>query len=62
MPARPRHTPSREGLAEYAFLVGFLVLAATGAVVLFGDEIRAALGLRPSGTAAEVRRAAPSAR
>ncbi|WP_242394660.1 hypothetical protein [Anaeromyxobacter oryzisoli] len=44
-PDRPR--PSRRGLTEYLFLIGFLVLAAAGAVAVFGDELRAAFGVRP---------------
>jgi hypothetical protein len=38
----------RQGLAEYAFLVAFLALAAAGAVAVFGDELRVALGIRPA--------------
>jgi hypothetical protein len=55
MASRPPRTPSKEGLTEYALLVGFLALAAAGAVALFGDEIRGALGLPPARAAAEVR-------
>jgi hypothetical protein len=36
--------PSSQGLGEYALLIAFLALAAAGAFILFGDEIRAALG------------------
>lgn len=36
----------RQGLVEYALVTAFLALAAAGAVALFGDEIRGALGLR----------------
>lgn len=32
---------------EYALVTAFLVLAAAGAIALFGDEIRGALGIRP---------------
>ncbi len=46
MPKRPRRGPSREGLREYALVTAFLALAAAGAVILFGDQIRSALGLR----------------
>jgi hypothetical protein len=46
MPRRPRRGPSREGLREYALVTAFLILAAVGAVILFGDQIRSALGLR----------------
>ncbi len=37
----------RRGLVEYALVTAFLALAAAGAIAVFGDEIRAALGLRP---------------
>jgi hypothetical protein len=43
-----RPTSSREGLREYLLVTAFLILAAAGAVILFGDELRAALGLRPA--------------
>jgi hypothetical protein len=46
MARKPRRGPSREGLREYALVTAFLALAAAGAVILFGDQIRAALGLR----------------
>jgi hypothetical protein len=36
----------RQGLLEYAFLTAFLAIAAAGALAIFGDEIRGALGLR----------------
>jgi hypothetical protein len=41
----------RQGLVEYAFLTAFLALAAAGALALFGDEIRGALGLRSAAPA-----------
>ncbi len=44
--ARRRRGPSREGLREYALVTAFLALAAAGAILLFGDQIRGALGLR----------------
>ncbi len=44
--ARRRRGPSREGLREYALVTAFLALAAAGAIILFGDQLRAALGLR----------------
>lgn len=44
-PAEPaRHPASRQGVAEYLLVVAFVALAIAGAVALFGDEIRAALG------------------
>jgi hypothetical protein len=45
MSRRPRRRPSTEGLREYALLTVFLALAVAGALILFGDEIRGALGL-----------------
>jgi hypothetical protein len=39
--------PSRQGLAELALLVGFLALAAGGAVAVFGPELRLAFGAPP---------------
>lgn len=38
----------KQGLVEYALVTAFLALAAAGAVAIFGDELRAALGLRPA--------------
>jgi hypothetical protein len=37
----------RQGLTELAVLTAALVALAAGAVVLYGDELRAALGVRP---------------
>lgn len=37
----------RRGLVEYALVTAFLAIAAAGAVAIFGDEIRSALGLGP---------------
>jgi len=53
----------RQGLVEYAFVTAFLALAAAGALAIFGDEIRGALGLGPSPQAAasSAPRAAPRA-
>jgi hypothetical protein len=39
--------PSRQGLAELLLLVGFLALAAGGAVAVFGGELRQAFGAQP---------------
>ena len=39
--------PSRQGLVELLLVTGFLVVAAAGAVALFGDELRATFG-RPA--------------
>jgi cytochrome c oxidase subunit IV len=41
----------KQGLLEWALVTGFLVLAAAGAVALFGDEIHAALAARPAASA-----------
>jgi hypothetical protein len=38
----------RQGLVEWAFVTAFAALAATGAIAVFGDELRAALGLGPA--------------
>ncbi len=51
----------RQGLVEWALVTAFLALAAAGAVALFGDEIRGALGVRPHApAAAPAPRAAPN--
>jgi len=51
-PARPSSArPSRQGLVELLLVTAFLALAAAGAVALFGDELRQALG-RPAPPAA----------
>jgi len=47
-PAEPAPRPaSRQGLVEYLLVVAFVALAVAGAVALFGDEIRAAIGPPP---------------
>ena len=38
----------RQGLVELALVTAFLALAAAGAVAIFGDEVRAALGVAPA--------------
>jgi hypothetical protein len=43
-PADLQASPSRQGLAEFMILIGFLVLAAVGAVAVFGPELRQAFG------------------
>jgi hypothetical protein len=59
----------KRGLVEWAFVTAFVALAAGGAIALFGDELRAALGLGPApapaaapAAAAPPRPAAPPAR
>lgn len=48
-PAEPARRPaSREGLVEYLIVAAVLALAVAGAVALFGDELRAALGTPPA--------------
>jgi hypothetical protein len=39
----------RARLVEYLLVTAFLALAAAGAVALFGDELRGALGLSSAG-------------
>ena len=36
----------RQGLVEWVLVTAFLALAAAGAVAIFGDELRATLGLQ----------------
>jgi hypothetical protein len=52
MSRRPRRKPSTEGLREYALVTAFLALAVAGALILFGDELRGALGLGSGGRTA----------
>jgi len=48
-PAEPAsRPPSRKGMVEYLLVVAFVALAVAGAIALFGDEIRAALGPPPA--------------
>jgi hypothetical protein len=46
-PATEPAPPSRQGLTELLLLVGFLALAAGGAVAVFGSELRQAFGATP---------------
>ncbi len=48
MARKPRRGQSSEGLREYVLVTLFLALAVAGALILFGDEIRGALGLAPA--------------
>jgi hypothetical protein len=50
----------KQGLVEYALVTAFLALVAVGALAVFGDEIRGALGLPP--TPAPASAPAPGAR
>ncbi len=52
----------KQGLVEYALVTAFLALAAAGAIALFGDELRGALGLRPPAAAPAPPPPAPPAR
>ncbi len=47
----------KQGVTEWALVTAFLALAAAGAVAIFGDEIRDALGVRPAARAAAGRTA-----
>jgi hypothetical protein len=47
----------KQGVTEWAFVTAFVALAAAGAVAIFGDEIRAALGVRPAARPAPARTA-----
>ena len=38
----------KQGVTEWALVTAFLAVAAAGAIAIFGDEIRAALGVRPA--------------
>jgi hypothetical protein len=49
----------KRGLVEWAFVTAFVALAAGGAIALFGDELRAALGLGPAPAAAPAAAAPP---
>ena len=49
-------------MTEWALVTAFLAVAAAGAIAIFGDEIRAALGVRPVPRAPAAARAAPPAR
>ena len=47
-PEEPTPRPaSRQGMVEYLLVVAFVALAVVGALALFGDEIRGALGPPP---------------
>ncbi|MFT3914359.1 MAG: hypothetical protein QM704_09650 [Anaeromyxobacteraceae bacterium] len=50
----------RRLLVEYALVTAFLVIAAAGAVAIFGDELRAALGLGQPAPAAQASPAPPA--
>ncbi len=53
MDGPPRPRPSRRGLTEYVVLV--LIALAAGAVALFGDALRARLGVPPATAAGRAR-------
>jgi hypothetical protein len=38
----------RQGLVEYAVVSGVLLALAAGAIALYGNELRTALGVRPA--------------
>ncbi len=51
----------RQGLVEYAVVSGVLLALAAGAIALYGNELRAALGVRPAPVAVRPAPAAPAA-
>lgn len=51
----------KQGWVEWALVTAFLALAAAGAVAVFGDEIRDALGVRPAPRAPAPARPPPGA-
>ncbi len=55
MDGPPRPPPSRRGLTEYVVLVVVLIALAAGAVALFGDALRARLGVPPATAAGRTR-------
>ena len=48
-------------MTEWALVTAFLAVAAAGAIAIFGDEIRGALGVRPAPRAPPGAGAAPPA-
>jgi hypothetical protein len=42
---RKQRGPSRQGLVEYLLVTGFLLVAAAGAVAIFGGELRDVFGV-----------------
>ncbi len=42
---RRRRASSVEGVREYVLVTAFLALAVAGVLILFGDDLRGALGL-----------------
>ena len=51
----------RQGLVEYAVVSGVLLALAAGAIALYGNELRAALGVRPAPVVVRPAPAAPAA-
>jgi cytochrome c oxidase subunit IV len=51
----------KQGWVEWALVTAFLALAAAGAVAVFGDQIREALGVRPATRAPAARAPATGA-
>ena len=49
----------KPAVIEWALVTAFLTLAAAGAVAIFGDELREALGVRPAARAPAARQAPP---
>jgi hypothetical protein len=53
-PAENKTTASREGLTEYLIVVALLVLAVTGALAIFGREIRDFFGIERSAATTKI--------
>ena len=51
----------RQGIVEYAVVSAALVALAAGAIALYGDELRATLGVRPAPAAVRPPPGAPAA-
>jgi len=51
----PADRSPRDGLVEYLLVLAVLALAVTGAVALWGDELRALVGTAPAAGAGSTR-------
>jgi hypothetical protein len=52
----------RQGLVEYLIVLALFALAAVGTIAVFGDEVRAMLGIGPTHISAPASTGAPSSR
>jgi hypothetical protein len=52
-PARDRTSGSREGLTEYLIVVALALLAVTGILAVFGQEVRELFGIQRAVPSAE---------